>query len=130
LHSGGPQGLVFLEGSAVEESNERGGGVSDAVPMMHAWPNFRQGKRRTSTNLGKLLVTNRPKFFLSASFENYYHFLLESLPRFLEVIKHVPDTQVLMPKRHPEFLMKFVEMEGLDFLVLRMEPGKYQDSLS
>ena len=98
--------------------------------MMHAWPNFRQGKRRTSTNLGKLLVTNRPKFFLSASFENYYHFLLESLPRFLEVIKHVPDTQVLMPKRHPEFLMKFVEMEGLDFLVLRMEPGKYQDSLS
>ena len=121
-----PQGIVFLDGLAVEESNHRGGGVADAVPMTRSWPNVPQARKRSSTNLGTRLLTSRPKFFLAAGFDNYYHFLIESLPKLIEVLKRYPQTQVLLPRRHPEFVSRFVEKLGLDYFLV--DEGSWQVS--
>lgn len=111
-----PQGIVFLGDYAVEESNFRGGGASDAVTMMRAWPKPKQGNRRQLSQTGQLLATETPKFFLNAPFENYYHFLLECLPKLLQVLCIYPDTLVIVAAKQPRFVEKFLSSSGLDFI--------------
>jgi hypothetical protein len=121
-----PHGLAFVDHIAIEESNYRGGGISDAVPMMRAWPNFRQAQRRSRNNLGKVLLADRPKFFLTIGFENYYHFLLESLPKLLEVMQRLPHCLILIPHKRPRFVDSFLEQSGFDFITV--EDGTWQIS--
>jgi hypothetical protein len=94
--------------------------------MTRAWPDVAQAKKRATTHFGKLLLENRPKIFLSASFDNYYHFLLESLPKFIEAVKRVPDMLVLVPMSRPDFVDEFLKESGADFL--EIEDGTWNVS--
>lgn len=107
-----PYGIVFLEDSAVSESDFRDG-IQDTVPMVKAWPQRLKSRLRENTRLGQILVSAREKHFLSVPFDNYANFLFKSIPKLLTAQTRYPDIVLLVPRSAPKFVRDFVFETGL-----------------
>jgi hypothetical protein len=117
LHSN--HGIVFVDNTAVLESDFRGGGgVQDTVPMVRAWPNHLRAQIRKPSRVGKELLSENPKHFTFAPFGNFYHFLIEALPKLLLVRQKFPHVLILLPRTSPKFVKHLLGELGLRCLEL------------
>jgi|688.fasta_scaffold48060_6 capsular polysaccharide biosynthesis protein len=65
-----------------------------------------------------LSILNTPMFFMCFNFDNYFHFIYDSLPYFLtyfEIKKEIPNLKILIPKTNlKKFVIETFELLGID----------------
>lgn len=120
-----PSGLTFYGEFVINESNFRPGNAADAaaIDKVSPWPVSRFRHRRKE--IFDLLQDGTPKFFFRLRFDNYYHFLLESLPAFIIAQRAVPNLHLVLPSAPPSiFNLDLALLYGGNPSVLK--PGNWQ----
>lgn len=117
-----PKGYVFLGDHVVRESNYRSGDVQDGVALDRIW-NFAESLRKPKVGRKEPLTADpSPKYLVRWQYGNYYHWLLEEIPRILFAVSWKPDVTLLLdPSTLPGFANDF--LKDLDVKKIEIPQG-------
>lgn len=96
-----PTGYAFLNETVIEESKSRPGAVSDGVALEGASARLAGVQRNHS--IGNVLESDVPKIYLRDGQKNFYHFLLEELPKLLKALLIFGELFVILPNDLPDW---------------------------